>query len=380
MKILAVGGGSGGHVTPIVAVVNELAKTESHLEVRFVCDTAFETQSRGIMARAVVPIMVSTITAGKFRRYAHLSKLQHLKEPSIVWRNLTDIFKVGIGFMQSVGLLLRFRPDVVFAKGGYVCLPLGLAARLLRYPLVIHDSDMRPGLTNRVLARFATSIATGSPLDNYPYDKSRSHYTGVPISDTFTPVDKATQRRYKVSIGVDPEARLLVATGGGLGAGTINRALVAAAPTLSKQGIAVYHVTGTGHYDAIAPQVAGIAQYQAVPFVYDNMHEVLGAADVVVSRASATFLQELAGLGKAVIAVPSHQLGDQIQNAKVYKAAQAAVVMTDDEIGQGELFETTIMRLMNDDSYRQQLGFALHDFARPEAARDLARLIKDAVK
>lgn len=332
------------------------------------------------MERAATPVVVSTIVAGKFRRYAHLTKLQHLTTPSIMWHNFIDIFKVGVGFIQSIILLLRFKPDVVFAKGGYVCLPLGLAARLLRCPLVIHDSDMRPGLTNRVLARYATSIATGSPLENYPYDPVKSHYIGVPIDARFSPVSADDQRAYKRTLGVKEMTPLVVATGGGLGAQSINNALVKIAGALSKRGIAVYHVTGTAHYESIAPQVTGIAGYQAVPFVYDNMHQVLGAADVVISRASATFLQELAGLGKAVIAVPSRQLGDQLQNAQVYKQSNAAVVMSDDEISQGQALEQAIVTLIDDEVRRKQLGAALHSYARPDAARNLAELVKNAAR
>lgn len=332
------------------------------------------------MATANVPVNVTTISAGKFRRYAHLSRLQHLTNFQIVSGNLIDIFKIGLGFIQSVILLLRVRPDVVFAKGGYVCLPLGLAAHVLRYPLVIHDSDTRPGLTNRVLARYATSIATGSPLDNYMYDRNKTKYIGVPIGSEFQPVSIQKQRVYKQALGIDSQAMTIVATGGGLGAKSINLALAKAARALAARDIAVYHVTGKGHYDEIAQLVKDIPGYQAVPFVYENMHEVLGAADVVISRASATFLQELAGLAKPVIAVPAKQLGDQLKNAQAYDKAGAALIMSDDEIGTGTNLEDVIVRLMNDPARRKAMGDQLHSFARPDAASDLAKLIQEAVK
>lgn len=378
--MLAVGGGSGGHVTPVLAVINELAKSDDALQVWFVCDKAFESQSRGIMARADVPVQVSTILAGKFRRYTHLTRLRQATSFYIVSRNLLDIFKVAVGFLQSIILILRVKPDVVFAKGGYVSLPLGLAARLLGCPLVIHDSDTRPGLTNRILSRYATQIATGSPLKNYPYDPQKSRYVGVPIGNDFSPVSPAQQRAFKQALGVDPAKKLVVATGGGLGASSINLALVKAARSLSARGIAVYNITGKSHYDDVAPMVTGIADYTAVPFVYEKMHEVLGAADVVISRASATFLQELAGLAKAVIAVPARHLGDQLKNAEVYKDAGAAIIMTDHEIGIGDDLESTIVRLMSSDAERQELGAKLHEFARPNAAHDLAQLILGAAK
>jgi hypothetical protein len=132
MKLLSVGGGSGGHVTPVLAVINELASRDPGLEVTFVCDKGFLEQSRGIMAHATVPVVVKTITAGKLRRYAHMSRLRQLLTPSIVGKNIIDSFKIGIGFVQSVALLRREKPDVIFAKGGFVCLPLGAAAHMLR--------------------------------------------------------------------------------------------------------------------------------------------------------------------------------------------------------------------------------------------------------
>lgn len=380
MKILAVGGGSGGHVTPVLAVVNELYRTDTSLKVWFVCDKAFESQSRGIMSRADANVAVSTISAGKFRRYAHLTKWQHLTNFHIVSNNIIDLAKIALGFLQSIIVLLRVRPDVVFAKGGYVCLPLGLAAKLLGYPLVIHDSDARPGLTNRVLARYATTIATGAPLENYKYDSRKSHYTGVPIGPDFIPVSEQQQRAYKTALGLNADLPLVVATGGGLGAVSINRAFAAAASELSANGVAVYHVTGKRHYDETSALVAGVPQYIAVPFVYEKMHEVLGAADIVVSRASATFLQELAGLAKAVVAVPAKMLGDQLKNADVYRAADAALVMSDDEIANGDGLKDAILHLVNNPGLRQGLGERLHAFARPNAARELAKLIRDAVK
>lgn len=332
------------------------------------------------MSRSDTNVTVSTISAGKFRRYAHLTKWQHLTNFQIVSNNIIDLGKIALGFLQSIMLLLRVRPDVVFAKGGYVCLPLGLAAKLLGYPLVIHDSDTRPGLTNRVLARYATIIATGSPLENYKYDSSKSHYIGVPIGRDFTPVSEERQREYKQSLGLDPNLPLVVATGGGLGAGSINRAFAAAGRELCANGVSIYHVTGKKHFDEIMPQVSGISNYVAVPFVYEKMHEVLGAADIVVSRASATFLQELAGLGKAVIAVPAKQLGDQLKNAEMYQGADAALVMTDDEIENSDDLKSVILRLVSDASLREGLGERLHAFARPNAASELAKLIQNAAK
>ena len=225
MKVLCAGGGSGGHVTPVLAVINELSRLDTTLETAFVCDKAFESQSRGLMAHANVPVPVHVIAAGKLRRYHGVPLWKQMIDIPTVAKNLRDIALIGVGFVQSFVLLRRFRPDVVFAKGGYVCLPLGYAAKVLGIPLVIHDSDARPGLTNKLLSRHAQAIATGSPLDNYPYPTEKTTYTGVPIDPAFHPFTEQEQRQAKHEIGiVDLDKPLVVVTGGGGGGPTCDDA------------------------------------------------------------------------------------------------------------------------------------------------------------
>lgn len=363
-------------MTPVLAVINELSTIDDRLTVRFVCDAAFEKQSRGLMKHARVPVQVSTISAGKLRRYHNETWVQRAVDIRTNWRNLVDLFKIAVGFFQSVWLLVTDRPDIVFAKGGYVCLPLGLAAVMLRIPLVIHDSDTRPGLTNRVLARFARAIATGSPLENYHYPATRSTYTGVPIDSAFHPLDAVQKREARTAIGmIDLAAPLVVATGGGLGAKSINDAMIAAGDELLARGVHVYHVTGRGHFDDVQGSAPDHPHYQVVPFVYKDMDRVLGAADIVVARGSATFLQELAGLAIPTIMVPAAHLGDQVKNAKVYEAADAVVVLQDGEIAESGLLAKTLLDLLNKPDRRHKLSQNLHRFAKPNAAADLAKII-----
>lgn len=326
-----------------------------------------------------VPVTVRTITAGKFRRYRHLTMLRQLFMPRIVFANLGDVFKVLGGFVQSIIIIRRFRPDVVFAKGGYVCLPVGMAARLLRVPLVIHDSDARPGLTNTILSRWASAIGTGSPLENYPYPAAISRYVGVPIGAEFTPFDEAAQRAAKRGLGFDEQLPLVVATGGGLGAVSINIAMLQAAPRLLADDINIYHVTGRKHFEEVSMLAIKDARYQIVPFVYEGMAQTLGAADIVISRASATFSQELAGLAKATILVPAHALHDQHKNAEVYQAADAVVVLTDKDLEEPNVLYEAIVSLLHDAERQKSLASNLHRFARPHAARDVAAMIIETV-
>lgn len=333
------------------------------------------------MQHARVPVRVKRVMAGKLRRYHNRTWAERLRDIETLVFNIRDIAFIIAGFLQSLIIIARFRPDVVFAKGGYVCLPLGLAAKLCRVPLVIHDSDTRPGLTNRVLARFARAIATGSPLDNYHYPESRSHYTGVPIDAAFRPLTAAEQQQAKADIGlIDTTAPLVVVTGGGLGARSINDAIVKDAARLLDAGLHIYHVCGKLHHDAMLAGAPEHPHYHLVPFVYKDMHHVLGAADLIVARGSATFLQEMAAMAKPVIVVPSHLLGDQVKNAAMYDKAQAVRALTDQEVTASSALCDTILSLMDDSTSRKHMSQKLHQFAKPHAASDLAHLLMDAYR
>lgn len=380
MKVLAVGGGSGGHVTPVAAVLKELVTEGAEdFEVLFVCDRAFEKQARGIMAELPFAVKVKTIPSGKLRRYAHFSWWHYVRHFSIVMANIGDMFKTGAGFAASLWTLLRFRPDVVFAKGGYVCLPMGFAARLLHIPLVIHDSDVLPGLTNKVLARYASAIGTGMPLEHYSYNPAISRYVGVPINADIRAVTTKIEEKYREELGLPLNKKIVVAVGGGLGSVVINAAIIATAKNLSdSKNILFYNITGTNNIDAAKEASRGLNNYIAEPFVYKGMHKVLGAADVVVTRASATTLQELAGLKKAVIAVPARQLSDQQQNAKMFAKYNAVITLQDDNLMDG--LAGAVTELLDSYEYRDRLAENLHQFAKPDAARDMAHLIVAVVR
>jgi len=365
---------------PVLAVLNELAKLDNTLEVVFVCDKAFENQARGIMEHADIPVEVKVIAAGKLRRYKDMSLLQHLLDKDIMKGNVLDIGKIVRGFGQSLLLLRKEKPDVVFAKGGYVCLPVGIAAKLLGIPLVIHDSDARPGLTNKVLSRYAAQIATGTPRENYPYRDEITTYTGVPVDGSIRPFSDEDKRRARDEFGIiDLSKPLVVATGGGLGAESINTAMVSIAPSLLERGLTVYHVTGRAHFEAVEKQAPHHPDYHVVPFIYDGMTRLLGAADVVISRGSATFLQELAALAKPTIIIPAKQLGDQQKNAELYQRTKAGIVLSDDDLSERpELLEKAIGLILDNPAASRTLGANLAAFAKPDAARDVAQLIYNA--
>jgi UDP-N-acetylglucosamine--N-acetylmuramyl-(pentapeptide) pyrophosphoryl-undecaprenol N-acetylglucosamine transferase len=382
MKILAVGGGSGGHVTPVVAVLKEIRAQKPDAELRFWCDTKFAPQARATVEAFDNTIPVHTIVAGKFRRYHHLTVFQQLTWPSLVLQNFGDAFKVGAGFIQSFFKLLVWRPDVVFTKGGYVCLPVGLAAHLLRIPLVIHDSDAHPGLTNRVLSKWASAIGTGAPLEYYSYPAARTKYVGIPIAAEFRPFTTSEQNAAKKEWGIATDRPLFVVTGGGLGATRMNNVVAETLHSLQRLGSVVL-VAGAAQYDELRSLMpADDEHFQLYPFV-TNMHSLLGAADIVVTRAGATTILELAALEKPTILIPNAKLtgGHQLKNAAVYEKAAAVSVLDEDILDENkELLAKEIKVLLSEPAETKAMAHRFAAFSKPNAAKDMAGLILHAAK
>ncbi len=376
------GGGSGGHVTPVVAVLKELRTYQPDVELRFWCDVHFAAQARSIVGTFDDTIPVEVIASGKLRRYHHLNFWQHLTWGSLMWANFVDSFKIAGGFFQSVWKLLWWRPDVVFTKGGFVCLPVGLAARVLGIPLVIHDSDAHPGLTNRVLSRWATKIATGAPLEYYSYPKEKTAYVGIPIDAAFKKMTPAQQKEAKQRWGVNPDRPLVVVTGGGLGAKRLNNTTLAALPRLEAMA-SVILVSGAAQYDELRQQYPNdTTTFQLHKFV-TTMPDLLGAADIVVTRAGATTILELAAIETPTILVPNAALtgGHQLKNAAVYGDAQVAIVLDEDTIvDTPALLTKAVAAYFKDPKTTKAMAHRFGQFAKPHAARDMAKLILSAVR
>ncbi len=329
-------------------------------------------------------IHVEPILSGKLRRYNNLSLWRQLLRPvSIVLPNIRDGLLVLCGFIQSVFKLWLWRPDVIFTKGGYVCLPVGLAAKVLGIPLVIHDSDAHPGLTNRILAKWATAIATGAPLKYYSYPSEKTQYVGIPIRAGFREYSAAERRIIKAKLGFSPDIPLTVITGGGLGAKRINDAVLSQVKSLI-EFTSVILISGKEQYDelrALTPR--DVQRFELRDFVNRGMEDVLGAADIVVTRAGATTMLELAALAKPTIVIPNGFLtgGHQLKNAEAYAENKSIEVIDDQELNSDHGILTTVLRkLLNDPARIHQMGKLLHKFAKPDAAKDVAAMILQAAK
>ena len=352
-------------------------------EIRFWCDKKFAKPAGELIANFDKSIPVQTIMAGKLRRYHHLSVMRQLLWLSLVFQNIRDMFLVVAGFFQSIVKLILWRPDVVFTKGGYVCLPVGIAATLLRIPLVIHDSDAHPGLTNRILGRWATAIATGAPLEYYNYPVEKSRYIGIPIASEFHEFSEAEQKKAKGQWGIDESRPLVVVTGGGLGASRINDAIVSILNSL--MGIAsIVLVSGNGQYDEIrAITPPNEANFQLYAFISKGMASLLGAADVVIARAGATTILELASLAKPTILIPNGKLtgGHQLKNAEVYQKLNATMVIDEDKmVADPQILVTAVRDILSDPKLAKTMSKIFSSFARPKAASDVADMIISSAK
>lgn len=323
---------------------------------------------------------ISRIISGKLRRYHHLTIWQHLFWPRLMLLNLRDGFLVLVGIAQSLTKLIFWRPDVIFTKGGYVCMPVGIAAGILRIPLVIHDSDAHPGLTNRVLAKWACVIATGAPLEFYPYPKSIATYVGIPIDPAFVPLNAQQKAQAKRDLGFEADRPLIVITGGGLGATRINDAVVREIHALEKIGN-ILLITGAGNYDDMHTVLPPSKHLRVEAFITEGMAAIVGAADAVIARAGATTILELAAVGAPTILIPNAKLtgGHQVKNAEVYAHAHAVKILDEQVMLEDNgALSRTVAGLLDNPEATAHMTKNFRSFARPDATTVMAQMIIEA--
>ena len=372
-----------------MAVVREIWKVRPRAKIEFWTDKKYYKNARKITVENGMDLRIRKTIAGKLRRYTNFTFMMYLQHFDVVLKNIRDVFKNIIGFFQSLFRLIANRPDAVFFKGGYVCLPVGIAARFLHIPYVVHDSDAAPGLTNRILAKRATKIATGMPLEYYSYPADKAEWTGIPTSDEFVPATAAKQKALKKELGFDSEEPLLVVTGGSLGAENINLAIREILPSLLKF-TSVMLVAGRERY----PEMMDLKEYETwddgkltsnfrmVKFS-SEMYKLFGAADIVVSRAGASTMTELASMRKTVIMVPNEKLPGyhQVKNARAYEKANAVVVVEDGEMHKDpEKLLDAIRKLNKNPEKREELAKNLSGFIKENAAENLANTVISIAK
>lgn len=348
------GGGTAGHVFPGLAVAAELAR---RWEGRIVWLGSRTGPERGLVEAAGIPF--HAIPAGKLRRYLSIA-------------NVTDLFRVAGGIAASLRVLAIERPALLFSKGGFVSVPPVVAARLLGIPAVTHESDIDPGLATRINARSCEQVLVSHAVTVAhfpPALRGRVVVTGNPLRAAFAAADPAEGRR---AAGCAPGDRLVLVLGGSSGAAAMNALVGPVAGELCAEGIRLVHQTGGGKRDA--PTAPG---YRAIAFIGEELPHLMAGADLVVSRAGANTLAEIAALGKPSLLVPlpaAVSRGDQLRNAEAFRAAGAAEVLPEETATPAALRDR-VRALLADPARRAAMARAARGLAMPDPASRIADLL-----
>lgn len=302
MKVVLTGGGSAGHVTPNIAIAEQLrdrGDVVSYIGSHHEMDAT-------LVRDAGLPL--TQIASGKLRRYFD-------------WQNFIDPFRILLGILQALAALRRLRPEVIFSKGGFVAVPVVVAAWILRIPVIVHESDVTPGLANRLCFPLAARIcinfeATRGMIPQRFLRAGRVSHTGTPLRKALRDASGDRGRRF-LNLNDDPVKPLLLIFGGSLGAERIN-ALVFEVIDQLLEGWTVVHVVGKKDF----PRAPKAENYFVYDYVGDAFGDLLAAADVVVSRAGANALYELLAFKKPHLLIPlgaKASRGDQIENANLFR-------------------------------------------------------------
>jgi UDP-N-acetylglucosamine--N-acetylmuramyl-(pentapeptide) pyrophosphoryl-undecaprenol N-acetylglucosamine transferase len=380
--IVLTGGGSGGHITPLLAVAAEIKRVQPNSHLIYIGQQGDNLADIPKSDKNIDEAFF--VRAGKFRRFHGEGMKQALDIPTLI-KNARDFIYVNIGFWQCRSLLKKIQPDIIFVKGGFIGVPVGLAAANLHLPYLTHDSDAIPGLANRIIGRWASVHAVALPADIYSYPSDTTVSTGIPLQAGFVPVNAELITKYRQEIDVPKAAKLLFVIGGGLGAQRVNTAISEALPHLLSEFPDLYVVQSVGRANEAeikqfyAQNLGELEQGRVKVFGYLNdVYRYSGAADVVVTRAGATNLAEFALQGKACVIIPNPFLtsGHQLKNADYLAAKEAATVIDEiDLIDDPNRLSKQLSDLLRDSAMRKQLSKNIAEFAKPDATRDLASLI-----
>ena len=326
--ILLTGGGTAGHVTPNMALIPMLSAAGYHIE--------YVGTDKGIERQLIEPLGIAfhAVAAGKLRRYFD-------------WQNFIDMLRVPLGFIQSLLLLRRMQPDVLFSKGGFVATPVVWAAWVLRVPVVIHESDMTPGLANKLSLPCANKICYSFPetIDYLP--AAKAVYTGIPVRESLLKGDGDKARAWLKFTDNKP---LLLVVGGSLGSENINRAVRAALEELLDT-FNIVHICGAGR---IAETLLAFDGYRQCEYLNEQLRHLFAITDIVISRAGATMLFELLALRKPNLLIPlSRQVsrGDQILNAASFARQGFSQVLQEDALNRKSLLKQTVRLYAHRDEY-----------------------------
>lgn len=349
-KIILTGGGTAGHVTPNLALLPSLK--EAGYEIRYI--GSYQGIERKLIENAGIPY--DGISSGKLRRYFDL-------------KNFSDPFRVLKGYGEALRLLKRYKPDVVFSKGGFVAVPVVLAAKHFRIPTIIHESDMTPGLANKICIPSAAKVCCNFPetLKYLPEDKAV--LTGSPIRAELLQGDRLSGLSY-AHMSADKPVLLII--GGSLGSVAVNTAVRSILPRLLEK-FQVIHICGKGNLDESLIGTAGYVQYE---YVDAPLKHLFAAADIVISRAGANSICELLALRKPNLLIPlsaAASRGDQILNARSFASQGFSKVLEEESLSDDTLYNAIA------DLYENRSGYihAMEHSSLNNAVSTIISLIED---
>ena len=311
--------GTAGHVTPNIALIPHLR--EAGFEISYI--GSYDGMEKKLIADYNVPYY--GIATGKFRRYLDI-------------KNLTDPFRVIKGFGEARKYLKEIKPNIVFSKGGFVSVPVVRAAASLHIPCIIHESDMTPGLANKLCISAAKKVCCNFPETYNMLPKEKAVLTGSPIREELTKGNK--EAAYKMC-GFTEAKPVILVIGGSSGAASVNRTVREALPGLLKD-FQVAHICGKDKVDPAYLHKEGYIQFE---YVKAELKDLFAMADIVISRAGANSICELLALRKPNLLIPlsaKSSRGDQILNAKSFESQGFSMVINEDELSPGLLTEKAL--------------------------------------
>lgn len=330
MRAIVVAGGTGGHIYPAIAIINKIKEKEENSEFLYIGTT--DRMEKDIVPKLGIPY-VGLEVVGLNRKN--------------LFKNINVFKKYNKAISDAKREIKKFNPDVVIGVGGYITLPVLTAANKLGYKTIIHEQNSIPGLSNKMLARFADAVCVSLPNSLKLFKNKNVVYTGNPRSEEIIDVKKVTKK----SLGLDSTKKLVIIVMGSLGSLTMTKKLKELIPAFKNKDYQVIVVTGKGYIDDYK-DVKAPDNVKLVPFL-DNFINVLKDTDLIVSRAGASTIAEITAIGLPAILVPSPYVthNHQYMNAKELEDLGACTIVTEDEFGKDKLIEEIDKLLYNDNAY-----------------------------
>jgi len=358
-RMVITGGGTGGHVFPALRIAKAFQRTGT--------DVLYIGSKNGMENKLSkdVDVNFKSISTGKLRRYFD-------------WKNFSDPFLIILGFFQSYIILRKFNPQVVFSKGGYVSVPVVVAAWLLRIPIILHESDMSPGLANRILIKFAKKICL-SFKESSKYIKSNNYVvTGNPIREELFLGDI---KKAKIITGFDDKLPVVFVCGGSLGSSSLNKLVLESLDKILKFSQVILQC-GKGKQIEISKKIKNRNRFFQVEFVgVKALANFYKFADIIVSRAGAGQITELAFLGKPSILIPlglEMSRGDQILNSKILEKTKSAIVLKNEKVTSNK-FCKILEDLLNNKKRQDKLSKSIQRYYDADSVKKIVKEIKEVV-